>query len=72
MEKYYPFLACETCRLLCWDRMSSDPGFPDTSLDPPLCWCSETMLAIGPDGEIVSPEHCGPGRPCYDQLTMVS
>lgn len=29
------------------------------------CWCRETQQAIGPDGGMAQPEHCGPGRSCY-------
>jgi hypothetical protein len=32
------------------------------------CWCRKTMQAIGPDGEIVDPEDCGPGRACFASL----
>lgn len=29
------------------------------------CWCRETQQAIGPDGGMAQPAHCGPGRSCY-------
>lgn len=29
------------------------------------CWCRRTMQVIGPDGNQVRPEGCGPGRGCY-------
>ena len=29
------------------------------------CWCRETQQAIGPDGGMVQPAHCVPGRKCY-------
>ena len=29
------------------------------------CWCFETQLVVGPDGEHVSPHYCVPGRSCY-------
>ncbi len=29
------------------------------------CWCRETQQVIGPDGAMVDPERCVPGRPCY-------
>ena len=29
------------------------------------CWCYHTQNPIGPDGEIVMPERCVPGRKCY-------
>jgi hypothetical protein len=32
------------------------------------CWCSKTMRAFGPDGELVQPSDCAPGRNCYKSL----
>ena len=29
------------------------------------CWCYHTQQVVGPDGEIVMPERCVPGRSCY-------
>lgn len=29
------------------------------------CWCRLTMQVVGPDGNFVSPKHCGPERGCY-------
>ena len=29
------------------------------------CWCRETQQAIGPDGGMVQPDQCVPGRQCY-------
>jgi hypothetical protein len=29
------------------------------------CWCFHTQQVVGPDGEIVMPERCVPGRSCY-------
>jgi len=35
-------------------------------LDPSgHCWCYHTQQPIGPDGQQVRPEMCGPGRGCY-------
>jgi hypothetical protein len=28
-------------------------------------WCYHTQMPVGPDGYRVSPDECGPGRPCY-------
>jgi hypothetical protein len=33
-----------------------------------ICWCLKTQLGIGPDGALVSPDECGPGRTCYKPL----
>ena len=30
------------------------------------CWCRKTMQAIGPDGELVDPDTCQPGRVCHE------
>ena len=32
------------------------------------CWCQKTMQAVGPDGEMVHPSECAPGRSCYQSL----
>ncbi len=29
------------------------------------CWCAKTMLAIGPDGDVVGPDDCLADRECY-------
>ena len=29
------------------------------------CWCYHTQQVVGPDGRIVMPERCVPGRSCY-------
>jgi len=29
------------------------------------CWCYHTQQVVGPDGNIVMPERCVPGRRCY-------
>ncbi|MGD0388498.1 MAG: hypothetical protein ABSC42_06025 [Tepidisphaeraceae bacterium] len=29
------------------------------------CWCYHTQQVVGPDGNIVMPERCVPGRSCY-------
>jgi hypothetical protein len=29
------------------------------------CWCYHTQQAVGPDGGIVMPQRCVPGRKCY-------
>lgn len=32
------------------------------------CWCRQTMLAIGPDGERAQPSACTAERACYRSL----
>jgi len=35
-------------------------------LDPSNhCWCYHSQHTIGPDGCLVTPESCVPGRSCY-------
>jgi hypothetical protein len=35
-------------------------------LDPSHhCWCYHTQQVMGPDGGIVKPDRCVPGRKCY-------
>jgi hypothetical protein len=29
-------------------------------------WCLHTMSAVGPDGELALPEHCGRDRECHE------
>jgi hypothetical protein len=29
------------------------------------CWCRETQLVVGPDGNRAIPTRCVPGRSCY-------
>jgi hypothetical protein len=29
------------------------------------CWCRETQLVFGPDGNRAHPSRCVPGRTCY-------
>ncbi|HKC65352.1 MAG TPA: hypothetical protein VKB86_17045 [Pyrinomonadaceae bacterium] len=29
------------------------------------CWCRETQLVVGPDGNRATPARCVPGRTCY-------
>ena len=42
------------------------PTDPSEYLDPSgYCWCHQTQLSIGPDGQHAHPELCGPGRECY-------
>ena len=42
------------------------PTDPSEYLDPSgYCWCHQTQLSIGPDGQHATPDLCGPGRECY-------
>jgi hypothetical protein len=37
----------------------------DVTDDSNHCWCYNTKNPVGPDGGIVIPERCKPGRSCY-------
>jgi hypothetical protein len=28
-------------------------------------WCVLTQTCVGPDGQVVDTDGCGPGRPCF-------
>lgn len=30
------------------------------------CWCTKTMLAVGPDADVVGPEDCLSDRSCFE------
>ena len=32
------------------------------------CWCTRTMMALGPDDERVDPDRCRAGRECFESL----
>jgi hypothetical protein len=60
--------AGQLCRLLRtktmfyrWDQLNSLPG----ELHGPF-WCARTQRPYGPDGGLVEPEHCRPGRACCE------
>ncbi len=36
------------------------------------CWCRLTMQSLGPDRELVRPQHCTPERACYRSLFETS
>jgi len=45
------------------DRLATDSSdYLDSSNH---CWCRETQLVVGPDGNRVHPTRCSPGRSCY-------
>ena len=44
---------------------------PDPSVarsDSGICWCVHTQNCLGPDGDVVTPENCRPGRSCFEPL----
>ncbi|HEX6851098.1 MAG TPA: hypothetical protein VF139_06790 [Candidatus Polarisedimenticolaceae bacterium] len=58
----------ELCRRLRWKGLyidvEPDPSIPNTS--DGFCWCTHSMTALGPDGEVADREGCRPGRPCFE------
>ena len=36
------------------------------------CWCYRTMQVVGPDGNMVRPQTCRPGRGCYRSVFEAS
>ena len=45
------------------DRLATDSSdYLDSSNH---CWCRETQLVVGPDGNRAHPTRCVPGRSCY-------
>jgi hypothetical protein len=47
-------------------QLTALPQSAEDFLDPSgYCWCYHSQNPIGPDGEIVMPERCVPGRKCY-------
>ncbi len=46
--------------------LSAPPRSEEDILDGSgAVWCERTMQPVGPDGELVYPEHCQRGRSCY-------
>ena len=42
------------------------PSVAEQYYDPSgHCWCYHTQQPVGPDGDQVMPERCGPDRSCY-------
>ncbi len=49
------------------------PTKPDDFYDPSgHCWCYHTQQPVGPDGELVMPERCGPNRNCYRSALSIT
>lgn len=64
-----PRLDQERCENLRWKGLfvgvDPDPRIPQSD---DACWCLETQLCLGPDGEAVSFQGCTPQRQCYKAL----
>ena len=63
MQVRTPF--CERLRSKKYYFLEAVPQTEDEIVDASgHCWCSQTMQSVGPDGHVVLPEDCGPGRNC--------
>ena len=64
-----PRLDEERCENLRWKGLfvgvDPDPRIPQSD---DACWCLETQICLGPDGEAVGVEGCTPERKCYKAL----
>ncbi len=59
----------ERCENLRWKGLFIDGGEGiSTTGTPPIFWCLKTQLGIGPDGQLVGREECGPDRSCFRDL----
>ena len=58
------------CRRLSSKRASFLDGPPRVESDildgSGSCWCLRTMMAVGPDAQLVDPEHCRSHRACFE------
>ncbi len=60
----------ERCRLLRskWMFIDAEPDPTVPRSDSGICWCVHTQNCLGPDGQVVTPEACRPGRSCYEEV----
>jgi hypothetical protein len=60
----------ERCRLLrsksMFIEVEPDPTVP--SMDSGNHWCVHTHNCLGPDGQVATPEACGSGRICFEEI----
>ncbi len=70
MHERFKSLGHQVCYCLCSKGMlvgvEPDPTVPPANDES--YWCVMTQTVIGPDGKVVTPEECRPGRSCYYQL----
>ncbi|MEW5978287.1 MAG: hypothetical protein AB1898_21025 [Acidobacteriota bacterium] len=59
----------EVCNCVRWKSMfyqaEPDPSVPRSNEDG--FWCALTQRVLGPDGQVVSPQECKPGRACFKE-----
>ena len=58
------------CRLIRskWMFIEAEPDPTVPRSGTSICWCVHTQKCMGPDGQIVTPEACHSGRPCFEAL----
>ena len=58
------------CRLIRskWMFIDADPDPTVPHSGSSICWCVHTQKAVGPDGQVVTPQACNAERPCFEEL----
>jgi hypothetical protein len=52
-------------KLMYVDPAHDTPGLVDDNSDSRVYVCTLTQEVSGPDGKLVTPSNCSPGRSCY-------
>ena len=52
-------------KLMYVDPAHATPGLVDDTSDSRVYVCTLTQEVLGPDGRLVTPSNCSPGRGCY-------
>ncbi len=58
------------CRRLRCKEMFIDTGqeFDIANTGSGAYWCSQTLTALGPDGQAAEPQSCKSGRGCFEEM----
>jgi len=63
-----PVVSGDLCRCLRSKEMYihiDEPGWSMADSHSGIFWCIHTQNCIGPDGQVVEPQNCTPGRSCH-------